>query len=101
MKKRNIARRRIRCENGEEAALRYRLVEEKRGGITRYGAEIVMRRGEERECAAVRDITVSYRRIRAFLALLSRNAVTPCTLREIVEDELNNSQKGVDNLWLL
>jgi len=91
MKKRNIARRYIRCENGEEAALLYRIVEETTDGIPRYGAEIVMRRGREKELAAVCDLTASYGRIRDFLARLSRNAVTPCTLREIAEDELNNS----------
>ncbi len=91
MTKRTFARRRVRCENGEEAALLYRITEEKTDGITRYGAEIVMRRGREKERAAVRDLTASYGRIRDFLKRLSRNAVTPCTLREVAEDELNNS----------
>ena len=50
-----------------------------------------MRRGGRTERAAVRDITASCERIRDFLSLLSRNTVTPCTLREIAEDELNNS----------
>lgn len=91
MTKRTFARRRIRCENGETAALLYRVVEESADGITRYGAEIVMRRGGRTERAAVRDITVSCGRIRRFLTRLSKNTVTPCTLREIAEDELNNS----------
>ena len=91
MTTRNFARRRIRCENGEDAALLYRILVETKDGIARYGAEIVMRRGGRTERAAVRDVTASCGRIRDFLALLSRNTVTPCTLREVVEDELNNS----------
>ena len=91
MTKKDFARRRIRCGNGEEATLLYRLTAERTDGRTRYGAEIVMRRGGRTERAAVRDITASCERIRDFLALLSRNTVTPCTLREIVEDALNNS----------
>ena len=85
----DVALRCVRCENGEGAALLYRLVAEETEGFTRYGAEIVMRRGETTERAAVRDVTASYQSIRALLALLSENAVTPCTLRDVVEDTLN------------
>ena len=101
MTKRNFARRRVRCENGEDAALLYRILEEREDGITRYGAEIFLRRGGKTERAAVRDVTSSCRAIRGLLTLLSENTVTPCTLRDVVEDVLNNSEKGVDNLWLV
>ena len=52
-----------------------------------------MRRGGRTERAAVRDITASCERIRDFLSLLSRNTVTPCTLREVVEDALSRGTK--------
>lgn len=89
--RKTFARRYVRCENGEPAALQYRILEEAAGGITRYGAEIVMRRGGKEERAAVRDLSLSYDSVRDFLRLLANGSVTPCTLREIVEDRLNNS----------
>lgn len=85
----DVATRCVRCENGEDAALLYRLVAEETEGLTRYGAEIVMRRGGKTERAAVRDVTASYPRILRLLGLLSANTVTPCTLRDVVEDALN------------
>lgn len=86
----DYALRSIRCENGEDAALLYRIIAEEADGTTRYGAQIVMRRGGETERVTVRDVTASCRRIRELLTLLSENTVTPCTLRDVVEDAINN-----------
>lgn len=86
----DVALRSVRCENGEDAALLYRIISEEGDGTARYGAEIVMRRGRQTERAAVRDVTASYQSIRALVALLSDNTVTPCTLRDVVEDAINN-----------
>lgn len=85
----DYALRSVRLENGEDAALLYRIIAEESGGAARYGAEIVMRRGGCTERATIRDITVSYGRIRELIALLCENTVTPCTLRDVVEDTLN------------
>ncbi|MBQ6432188.1 MAG: hypothetical protein IJJ99_09995 [Oscillospiraceae bacterium] len=85
----DVALRSVRCENGEDAALLYRLIAEEADGAVRYGAEIVMRRAGRTERATVRDVTASYGGIRALLALLSEHTVTPCTLRDVVEDTLN------------
>lgn len=89
MTRRDFEARSAHCENGEVALLLYYILEETLEGCMSYGAEIVMHRGGHRETAAVRHITTSYGRMREILSLLSRNTVTPCTLREIVEEEVN------------
>ncbi|MBQ3356336.1 MAG: hypothetical protein IJG45_04395 [Oscillospiraceae bacterium] len=86
----DFALRSVRCENGEDAALLYSIVAEETDGTTSYGAQIVMRRGGRTERATVRDVTASYRRIRAFLTQLAENTVTPCTLLDVVVDAINN-----------
>ncbi len=85
----DVEARSVRCENGEYAALLYRIVKEETDGMPEYGAEIEMRRGCRTERAAVCGITQSYGKIRELLALLSANTVTPCTLLDVVEDTLN------------
>ena len=51
-----------------------------------YGVCIVIAQTGER--AEVQDITVCAERIEALATLLLRGKVTPCTLREIVDDWL-------------
>ncbi len=50
-----------------------------------YGVGI---RGGDGEMARVPDITISIPRIDELMELLVRNVVTPCTLRDVVEDWL-------------
>lgn len=50
-----------------------------------YGVKVVGRDGEEAEVA---HITVSVSRIDALMELLTRNAVSPSTLRDVVDDWL-------------
>ena len=50
-----------------------------------YGVKVV---GEDGRTAAVPDITVRPARIDALMELLIRNAVSPLTLRDVVEDWL-------------
>ena len=50
-----------------------------------YGVKVVEEDGEE---ASVPDITVRPARIDALMELLIRNAVSPVTLRDVVEDWL-------------
>lgn len=50
-----------------------------------YGVKIKEHKGD---CQEIADITVSVSRIDELIDLLVRNVVTPCTLREVVEDWL-------------
>lgn len=50
-----------------------------------YGVRI---RGQDGEVSDVPNITVSISRIDELMDLLVRNVVTPCTLRDVVEDWL-------------
>lgn len=50
-----------------------------------YGVKISEQGGESGE---VPDITVSMSRIDELMELLVRNAVTPCTLRDVIDDWL-------------
>lgn len=79
--------RQMLCENGKAAEVYYYLLREPSG----LGAEIVMERAGERESAVVRCVTTSETRMRKLAALLYRNSVTPCALRDVIEDELNKS----------
>lgn len=49
-----------------------------------YGVRIALRRGERTEEASC-YVTESRAEIERLLALLHRNAVTPCTLEEIID----------------
>ena len=51
-----------------------------------YGIGISIAQTGERE--EVWDITISYRRIEALAGLVVRGGVTPCALREVVDDWL-------------
>ena len=57
------------------------------GGISceSYGVKVLERGGE---CGEVPNITVSASRVDELIELLIRNTVTPCTLRDVVEDWL-------------
>lgn len=50
-----------------------------------YGVRI---RGQDGEVSDVPNITVSISRIDELMELLVRNVVTPCTLRDVVDDWL-------------
>lgn len=78
----------ILCADGSWAKLRYyRLAEEMEGRVG-YGAEVVMQRGQVCERAQVADFTTIPARIDTFLTRICRCAVTPCTLRDVAQDEL-------------
>lgn len=64
------------------------LVEESGGSIAceRYGIKIVLR--EKEESAEICDICLNADRIFELAALLCRNAVTPCALRDVIDDWL-------------
>ena len=66
----------------------YILVDEmEAGGLVceSYGVKVVGAGGEDAE---VRHVTVRVERIDALMELLTRNVVTPVTLRDVVEDWL-------------
>jgi len=50
-----------------------------------YGVKVLERDGE---CEEIRDVTVNISRIDELMDLLVSNVVTPCTLRDVVEDWL-------------
>ena len=79
----------IVCDNGDKAQLYYYLLREKCETYESYGAEIVMKRGENWERASVKNVTTSPARMEFMVEQLCRNTVTPCTLREIILEELN------------
>ena len=88
MEKSYYGAQRLLCENGETAELEYYILREPLGAYTGYGAEVVMQRPRDRESAAMRRVTTSRARMDALLRLLCENGVTPCTLRDVLEDEL-------------
>lgn len=81
----------IYCDDGRTAELLYYLIWEEQDGCIGYGAEIIMHRGGRRDSALVPNITTSRIRMGEILARLCRNTVTPCTLRDIIAEELQNS----------
>ena len=76
-------------EDGRSRGYRYYILvgEMAVGGLTceSYGVKIV---GEDGEQAALPDITIRPARIDQLMELLVRNAVSPVTLRDVVEDWL-------------
>lgn len=77
------------CDNGQKAELFYYLIREQCNGCESYGAEIVMHRDEEWESAVMRNVTTSPARMQAMVEQLKLHTVTPCTLQEIVLEEMN------------
>lgn len=54
--------------------------------VESYGLGVTIAQSGEKE--EIWDITVCYRRIEALAGLVIRGSVTPCTLREVVDDWL-------------
>ena len=79
----------ITCDNGQNATLHFYLLEEKMGQNDSYGVEVSMVRSGDWDGASVHHITTSYSRMAALIERLKRNTVTPCTLQEIVAEEVN------------
>ena len=79
----------IQLKDGQTARLYYYLLSEDSHGCESYGAEVAMERGGFWETATARHITTSSARMRAMIELLRRNTVTPCTLHEIILEEIN------------
>lgn len=76
----------IHCEAGDCAVVRYRLVRSKKS----WGVEVAMRRGGATERSRVLLSGEPLSAVREFRRELRQNAVTPCTLREILSDRLAN-----------
>ena len=76
------------CRDAPLELMYYRLSEDAPDGTTRFGAavEAVCEEGTSR--AEVPDITTSREKIDRLLSALIRGAVTPVSLREVVEDFL-------------
>ena len=79
----------IICDSGINATLYYYLLEEKSGDCDSFGIEVAMVRSGTWESASVHHITTSAALIDSLLERLKRNTVTPCTLQEIVIEEIN------------
>ncbi len=89
LKKRLYAVKSIGCENGQKAKLWYFSLEEPWELSPNFGVVVEMERAGVRESACIRHVTVSPGKIKALLSLLSRNTVTPCTLYEVIQQEIN------------
>lgn len=79
----------LRTEQGRSFTCEYRVqVQETAGRIfcESYGISITLRETGEQE--TVTDITVNGERIQELGELLLRNGVTPCTLRDVINDWL-------------
>lgn len=79
----------LTLENGEEAQLFYYCLTGQRELCREYGIAVQMEREGRWESASVEGITTSSLRIREILSKISRNLVTPCTLQEVILEELN------------
>lgn len=85
-----VARKQTRDENGKTRTYDYTILI----GETEVSPKLVCEsygvrvREAGGEMAQVADITVSIPRIDELMDLLVRNIVTPCTLRDVVEDWL-------------
>lgn len=90
MKERMVAQKRILDEMGQERAYDYAILVDEvpvaRGfSCESYGVAVREQGGEGER---VPHITVSAGRIKELMELLVRNTVTPCTLRDVVDDWL-------------
>ena len=79
----------VKCDDGVPIRLSYYFLRENEGLCNSYGALVEMERGSNWESAAVGKITTSAQKMEKLLELLCRNSVTPCTLREVVLEEMN------------
>ena len=73
---------------GQAIQLDYYLLTQYAAGLTQYGAEIVLRRGRQRERCAVGCITSLAAVITNIIAALAEGAVTPTSMREVLQDIL-------------
>lgn len=80
--KKPVRTERVRCDNGMSAVLHYYLLRDRC-----FGVGVEMLRGGERTEAVLRDLGTDERAVRAFLHRMAENTVTPCTLREIWEEQ--------------
>ena len=85
MKRKYCGEAKIICDNGLNATLYYYLLKQNDG----FGIEVAMLRSGIWDSASVHHITTSAMRIENLLDCLMRNTVTPCTLQEIVLEEIN------------
>lgn len=79
----------IFCDSGEVAHLHYYLIRESYNGCESYGTEIAMLRNGLWSSAMVRHVTTSPERMLAIIERLQRSTVTPCSLQDIILDEIN------------
>ena len=73
---------------GQAIQLDYYLITQYAAGLEEYGAEIVLHRGRQEEQCAVCHITPLAAAITNIIAALAEGAVTPTTLREVLQDIL-------------
>lgn len=78
----------ICCDNGAKGRIYYYLLCQQFNGFESYGIEVVLRCDGRRESAELRHITTSPLRILDIVSKLQRNLVTPCTLYDVITDEL-------------
>lgn len=90
MKELTVARKRAEDEGGREHTYDYAILVGEMPVSSGFSCEsygaLVREQGGEEEC--VPHITVSAGRIDELMDLLVRNTVTPCTLRDVVDDWL-------------
>lgn len=90
MRELTVAKRQMIDEAGREHNYEYMILIDEMSisdqiRVESYGVKILEQEGESSELA---NITPSSARIESLLDLLVRNTVTPCTLRNVVEDWL-------------
>ena len=89
--KKPVRTERVRCDNGMSAVLHYYLVRDRW-----FGVGVEMLRSGERTEAVLRNLGSDERTVCGFLNCLAENTVTPCTLREIWEEQFcaSDMKKG-------
>ena len=73
---------------GQAVQLDYYLITQYAAGLKQYGAEIVLRRGRQKERCRVGYITSLSSVITGIIAALAEGAVTPTSLREVLQEIL-------------
>jgi hypothetical protein len=80
-----IGRAGVRCADGHRARLDYYLL--RSGG--RFGLEVRMRRGQERCRACLPELSPTPREALRLGRTLHRGTVTPCAVRDVLEELLS------------
>ena len=85
-----VARRQARDQNGVTHTYDYSVLVGEMAVAQGFACESYGVRIREHggECSEIADITVNASRIDELMDLLVRNTVTPCTLRDVIEDWL-------------